>query len=676
MKSKNAVVFGFIFRAMRSGARPNRSGSILSTLLVVGAVLLGPGWGVQHCAAAYTSTQGPLPNDEVTTSFGAFQIQVDPNFTNLFYPLLPGGFFYPGFSPSSGVLTSPVGFDGSTTIGVSANHNYVLVGGTSPGFPVTIGGAGMSAPLNQITGMSDYYGVPSDATVPNDPFVFPGPLTSPDEVFTEIEAFNLTVSSGQFACGDQRVPGAPVSFDMLTAGPNAGPGAYPGYVTSQEIRSIGKVQQYLAGDYPGASFFDIFVNAFLPSVTGTYTDNAFPGSAGNPPPPPWPVAYPYTFGIAQLTNGWDEPLVIEDTNVMTLPPHVVYIHGQTPAVPIHFKYNNLPYWNAGDLLGYITLAGHGVLECTNHSPGQVDSNCCSVVTTLLDAVLGPLGSPRSPMAVPWTRGTNSFPTPNTTLHSVKNIIVDTTTGATNDLSDNAKFQFNVSTVVAISDLNLGSFSNSIAPPSALGTATYTAPKMGVSFKISFNGSIPIQCTGTGAVSVAISNTALPSAKIYYANPPAGLTNYTVRLVSMISRCTSAAGPFFLRIDPISDNLSVGEETIQKTSGGYKVSFYDDAHFQLSTDGVNYLGAIGNRTMRLLTSLPAATSAVVAPPTIGVALLNKTNILLTWSVGATLQSATILKNGVNVWTDLTGPNTFGPYTNRITATNTFFRLRIP
>ncbi len=648
----------------------------LGCLLIAGAVWVGPGVSVQRCAAAFTSTQGPLPGDETTTSFGAFQIQVDPNFTNIFYPTTPGGYFYPGFSPTSGILTSPVGYDGSTTIGVSANHNYVYVGNTAPTFPVTIGGAGMSAPLNQITSMNNYFGVPNDPTVPNDPFVFPSPITAPDEVFTEIESFNLQVSSGQFACGDQRVPtsGTPVPFDMLTAGPNAGPGAYPSYVTDPHLRSIGKVQQYVTGlDSPAVSFFDIYINGFLPSVTGTYTDTTFPGSTGNPTPlPPWPVAYPYPFGMAQFTNGWADPLVIEDTNVTELPPHVVYIHGQTPAVPVHFKYNNPPYWNAGDLFGYIMLAGHGVLQCTNDSTGQPghNSNCCQTVTELLDATFGPLGSPLPSMPVPWVRATNSFPTPGTSLLSLVNTFTDPSSGQTSVLDDTVGFQFNVSTVAAISDVTFGVFSNSVPPPPPNTSATYNNSNIIVSFNISFNGSTPISCTGTGAVSMIISNTALPSAKIYYANPPP-ITNFTVQLASLNARCTSLAGPFFLRVDPLIDEPSLGQETIQTAPNGYYVSFYDDAHFQLSTDGNNYLTAISNRVMRLRTSLPAATKA----PGIAVAVPDKTHVVLRWVGGATLQSATTLL-GANPWSSLTTSNTFGPYTNVIGAGQRYFRLKIP
>src|ERR1019366_1326957 len=78
-------------------------------------------------------------------------------------------------------------------------------------FPVSVGLGGglLSPPLNQIGAMNEYFAVPND-------FAFPPLVPSPDEVFSEIESFTLSVSSSAFAlCGDQRVPGSPVSFDLL-----------------------------------------------------------------------------------------------------------------------------------------------------------------------------------------------------------------------------------------------------------------------------------------------------------------------------------------------------------------------------------------------------------------------------------------------------------------------------
>src|ERR1700747_2720366 len=54
------------------------------------------------------------------------------------------------------------------------------------------------------------------------------------------------------------------------------------------------------------------------------------------------------------------PLIVKNPNLTALPPRVVYLHDTSTAVPILFLKANLPKWNAGDILGYFVLAGHGV----------------------------------------------------------------------------------------------------------------------------------------------------------------------------------------------------------------------------------------------------------------------------------------------------------------------------
>jgi hypothetical protein len=50
---------------------------------------------------------------------------------------------------------------------------------------------------------------------------------------------------------------------------------------------------------------------------------------------------------------------------------VVYIHGETPAVPVYFRNSKWPYWKANDRFGWLKLAGHG----TEYGPGQEDDYC-------------------------------------------------------------------------------------------------------------------------------------------------------------------------------------------------------------------------------------------------------------------------------------------------------------
>ncbi len=298
------------------------------------------------------------------------------------------------------------------------------------------------------------------------------------------------------------------------------------------------------------------------------------------------------------------------------------------------------------------------------------------MSTLLDATFGPIGSPVAPMPVPWPRASNQFPTTNSTLHSVNNTFVDPVTGTCN-LSDTATFLFNT-TPVALSSLSLGVFSNAVAPPGAHNSVTFSNNNVGVAFNLSINGGTAIPCAGTGIVSLVISNTGSASSTLYYANPPAK-TNYAINLTTLYSRCTSADGPFFVRVDTNSSNPSVGRETIQNTSGGYTVSCYADAHLQLSTDGVNWYGATNHHAMRLVPSGVAAT--VVTPTSPGLGSLDITAV---GNLLAIFWPASVTNVVLQTTTNLTSPNwvtvsNSSPITG-VTITNnrpgSFFRLWQP
>jgi len=95
-----------------------------------------------------------------------------------------------------------------------------------------------------------------------------------------------------------------------------------------------------SNDFPAQSFFDVFVEVDLPTV----------GVA--------PFDIP---GGAMLIN--NVPLIVFNptlTKPPGFPPTVVYLHENTTAVPVYFKNDYPYYWNAGDLFGYLVLAGHGI----------------------------------------------------------------------------------------------------------------------------------------------------------------------------------------------------------------------------------------------------------------------------------------------------------------------------
>ena len=117
------VSFASHLHPRRRSARKLRSRLAMSTLLMTVAALVGSGGGGQRCAAQPNFPPPPVggyASDEYTFSIGVAQIQVDPNFTNLFAPLTSTDYWYPGFSPGSGILTSPVMYDSSTEIASSA----------------------------------------------------------------------------------------------------------------------------------------------------------------------------------------------------------------------------------------------------------------------------------------------------------------------------------------------------------------------------------------------------------------------------------------------------------------------------------------------------------------------------------------------------------------------------
>lgn len=90
--------------------------------------------------------------------------------------------------------------------------------------------------------------------------------------------------------------------------------------------SFGEVEDNNPGpadDFPAESFFNVFFEMDTP------------------------------FGT--LHNQPSDPLLIVNNAVDDLPPHVVYIHGETAAVPIYFK-DGL---DAGKRFGMLRLAGHG-----------------------------------------------------------------------------------------------------------------------------------------------------------------------------------------------------------------------------------------------------------------------------------------------------------------------------
>lgn len=88
-----------------------------------------------------------------------------------------------------------------------------------------------------------------------------------------------------------------------------------------------------ANDFPAQGFFDIFMELDVP-------------------------------GLGTLSNS--TPLIVLNTNLTSFPPRVVYVHGNSLAVPFMFEADNpLVGAHAGDIFGLLLLAGHGVSMGSN-----------------------------------------------------------------------------------------------------------------------------------------------------------------------------------------------------------------------------------------------------------------------------------------------------------------------
>ncbi len=668
-----------------TGPRPGLSGTVFSTFLLAGALLLGPG-KVQLCAYQFppyptTVIDGGMTNydaDEMTFSMGVFQITVNTNFAYLFAPVNalghfnPSGTYYPGYSPNNNLLTSPTLYDFNQTIigtgGMSPNGQADIWPGTYSTTPVTIGSTLFASdyPGNTIQTASfapwgAYYVMPSQFAFAG----FPAP-----QIYTEIEAFDLECSAASDACGqDERVPAPPnTELDMVSAGPNSYYGFAATDPTQLPIRSIGMVQATQTS--AAESFFAINVLINLPEVTATATAFDFP------PPTAMTLGTPAlkasyitaNVKVAQLTNDPTQPLIIINTNVPSLPPQVVYIHGMTTSVPLYFAAANPGFWNQGDLFGWVTLAGHGVFtNCQSSVTGdpQGTNGCCQqataagFLTTLLDQALGPVGTPKPGMPVPFTRPTNSFPTPGSYYNSIVHSVVNN--GVSNDLSATVSFTF-PGVTIPIGYVSLGTFPNSIALPPANATSTYTASNVDITFQLSVNGTwFPASGTNT-SMTMVISNTGSANPGLNYTNPPPQ-TYYTVQMTAFRSDSTWADGTFHLIQNPT--NVSLGNFTVAKAAGGgYTVASELKANLEASTDNETFFSASG--ALQLVPNSPPATPGTITPT-----LLTATQVALNWNGDFILQSTTDLRSP---WTNVSATPIWGPYTNITTGVHQqFFRL---
>ncbi|HEY6248855.1 MAG TPA: hypothetical protein VI685_02780 [Candidatus Angelobacter sp.] len=253
-------------------------------------------------AALPALAQFPGQGDDLTTSLGSFQIQVTNNFAGLFAGC-------PGYNATTQILKSPTLFDPATLVGRSGVIND---GDNSDVNGVAVGTA------NTTVSEAMLFPPPGFPCAGATGACASGAGTR--EVHTEVRSLKMT--SGPVAVR------AGVWYDSaIVSGP-------PSRVSPGEVESHSGPGGAAANDFPASSYFDVFVQVDVPAC-GT---GGFPG--------------------ATLYN--TSPLIVKQPNITAFPPKIVYLHDSSTIVPILFLNANPPKWNAGDILGYFVLAGHGI----------------------------------------------------------------------------------------------------------------------------------------------------------------------------------------------------------------------------------------------------------------------------------------------------------------------------
>ena len=264
------------------------------------------GTPVKTVAQGFTSYPA---GDDNTFSLGQFQIVLEPAWAKIYDVLIPN---------------SPLGTVSSTRH-IKLYHKGVF---TSPTLYDQSTMIGQSDPF-AIGSPLEFAGTlagraPGRTYVTASQFVvhptWPEPAAGGHVIHTFLKSMHLTDSfTGQFGFSVKAgmlAPTRPVSAGQVEAG--TGP-----------------------DDFPANSFFNVYVVVDIPG-------------GGSLPP-------------IQLVNV--DPLLVQQTNILYFPPHLVYQHENSTAVSVYFNTNvDIPnpttggtiHVTRGTLFGQLTLAGHGI----------------------------------------------------------------------------------------------------------------------------------------------------------------------------------------------------------------------------------------------------------------------------------------------------------------------------
>jgi hypothetical protein len=588
--------------------------------LAAGFVLLGTAGSLSLKAGSFPTA----PTDENTYSLGLFRLHV----LNKFQPMMGGtagggGYtLYYGYGPSSGTFTSPLMADDQTQIGLSLAHCL------DPSDPTLDTGAVLvnQCSLTYPAFTSSYSGDPATpliVTTAGSPGYVPGfPTSGPyNEVFTYMENFQLEAFSNCVYTSSQVNPPDPYvkNKPMVIAGALNGIQPSRGrMVSGQTSGCVGAVATPAFTDYsaanPAMSYFLIYVNVLIPAGPGTDVGTDF--YLYNDPNDPF-------FG--------PQPLIIENTDVESLPPGAIYYHGGTLfAVPVKFltaghdASGNIS-WNAGDTFGTLTLSGHELGVLCGQS-GEISSN-------FVNEVLGPPGQSVPEPPTLWAFPTNAFPCPGVAYSSLSG------TNFGGGSMDQIVFSNTDYGTIYVRNLIHSGFTNNINPP-AFGTpAVSINNSSSLSCEVSLDDTNFYSALGVGSMNLSITNVGGGGKFNVYNTGIVGLTN-------ILNNTASPTGPFILRASLIKS--PTGQHSIVNNKAGTCAASYFDVTYELRDNaGATWYEA--DRSIRLQVSEPVCG---VAGQNVYIQRKNGTNILSWASSSYTLQGTTNLTGSywVNIGTN--------------------------
>jgi hypothetical protein len=640
-----SILCRFLLRTPRGRARTTHSiGSFLSTAFLAGAALLGGvGGGISQAVAGNFPSISTATDEQNVQSMGVYRVTV----LSKFQPMFAGGTIgantyahYYGYTVASGQLTSPALFDNGTWIGLSATH-CLDIGGSpltlaTPGVPCSV--------IDAATATASYSEITGTPTTP--PFPFTGTY---NEAFTYMINLQLKASSN---CIDPTITQIPAPYDLTD------PLVYTGLQNYPSIhKSIGRMVAGTPGSicsgttaaYPGGysdfsstspaySFFDVYMNAFIPNGPGTDV----------------PAGGFYLYNDPNDPNLGPQPLIVQNTDVESLPP-ALYKHGGTLyAVPVKMLNagQDAAYtasggtagisWQAGETFGMLTLSGH-----------EMNLTCSSSGTALRDFVDNVLGKPGQLNPEPpalWAFPDNFFPSTGITYSSVPG------TNVGGGSVDQIYFTNTSIGTVYLRSIIHGGFASPITPPPASSSSTYSDSSSSFSCEVSVNGVDFFSASGTGRLQLSITNQ----------GPSGNATVYGTAITGMTNIASGPFGSFLLRTS--QTKIPTGQHVIINSSQGSYIASYLDTTYEISVDAGN-TWVTANRLTRLGVREPAC-----GVPGEGIyATRNGSSLTLSWSNPSySLQGSTNLSPPF--WTTLSGGSPF--VFNTATNGDRFFRLICP